>query len=263
MPEANKEVRIGDRSIPIPRFNGYKASIAGEIISTISENTPAIQEVMLAFTREYEKKNIITISRAEARLDRYQRPVILHDDDGNPRMTSEGFVAIERVPVFEDKDFNAAGVVEIPSSPTTQEQLMAVFPMIWRLAREEVIRLLALVTAPNSELMNADEEGSVDDYLAKQGKRILHEGDLDQIVDVLTIGMDVLSSQFRNKPGLPGKIAAFLDQTLSGAMDAEPNASMQKSSDPESLTDSPAPTGGDEETPSTEQVGANLSGSAS
>lgn len=258
---ATREVRIGDRNVVVPRFNGFKATIAGEIVEAVSAEWPNITDAMVTFSREYEQKNVVRISRAESRLRRYQRATPIVGEDGEPKMTDEGFVATTLEPIFADDDFNADGFVEIPSQPTTPEQVIAVFPLIWKLAKEEVVTLLALVTAPNSALADADEDGTVGEYLKKEGRKILHEGDVDQIVDALSVAVEVVAAQFRNKPGIAGKIAAFIEEAI-GTMNAtdEPD-STPTSNRQNSSTASDARTDGEDAKLSIVSHGASLSDS--
>lgn len=261
MPSTTREVRLGDRNVVVPRFNGYKATVAGEIIATITKEAPGIADKAAEFRRNYEAQHVERVTRAEAKLPRNMKVIPLRDENGELRLTEDGAVAIDRVPIFRDEDFGESGVIEIPSSPTQQEQFGAVFPYVWELARNEIVKLIALVTAPNSELAEADENGTVDDFLTKTGKRILHEADIDQIVEALGVAAEVLREQFAGKPGIVGKIATFIDAAL-GTMDVQPEAPIQdettpSESAPSSSTDSPEPTDGTVETRSTEPIGAS------
>lgn len=254
-----REVRIGDRNVVVPRFNGYKATVAGEIIAKVTEESPKIANAAAAFRLDYEQKNVERITRAEAKLPRNmrKRPVI-DPETGEYREAEDGRIALELVPVFSDGDFDESGVIEIPSSPTTQEQVAAVFPMIWKLARDEIVTLLALVTAPNRELADADEDGTIDEYLKTKGREILHEGDLDQIVEALVVAIEVLRDQFKGKPGAVGKIAAFFDNLLTSE-NAETATSDEAppTSKPSSSIDSPERTDGREGSLSTSASGAS------
>lgn len=222
------EVKVGDRTVTIPRFSGFKVVRAGRIVKELTKKYPSILFDIAAFTREYEEKNAVRVTRAMAKLPRYEDIGLTERD-------------------FGDKEF-----VEFPQSPSTPEQIAAVFPQIMEAAEGEIVELLALILAPNSELADTDEEGTVDEYLTKEGRKLLHSSDADQLVDVALVAVEVLRDQFSKKMDEVGKLRALVDPQAAAAAMRE-----AKKNSPESSTDSPAHTDGATDERSTEPLGVS------
>lgn len=219
-------VKIGDRDVTIPRFSAFKIVYAGEIVAAIARKYPAIMLDLAKFTREYEKENSVRITRAMAKTPRFQ-------DYG-----------------FGSKDFEPDGFVELPQSPTIYEQVFAVFPQIMEAARADVVTLVALILAPNSELADEDENGTVDDYLKGKSRRLLHEAEADQLVDVVVATSELLREQFAHKMGDAGNALALLTGTA-----PSDNAKTPTDNSPESSSDSPTASDGTDEQSSTALAG--------
>lgn len=223
------EVKVGDRTVTIPRFSGFKVVRAGRIVKELTRKYPSVLFDIASFTREYEERNSVRVTRAMAKLPRYEQ-IGLTDRD------------------FGDKEF-----VEFPQSPSTPEQIAAVFPQIMEAAESEIVTLLALILAPNSELADHDEAGDVDEYLSKEGKKLLHSADADQLVDVALVAVDVLRDQFAKKIDEVGKLRALVDPQAAATAARQ----AKKENSPESSTDSDAPTDGATDTQRTASVGVS------
>lgn len=172
---AAREVRIGDRTYPIARFKGFKAVRAGRIVQQLSDQYPVILDAMAEFTRNYEAKNTVRITRAMAHLPRFQALGLT------------------------DQDFDGREYIELPQAPSGEERLFAVFHKVMTIFEQQLMELLALIVAPNSELRRADSEDRVDQYLADLGKELLFEGDLDELAMLLVEAREVIEEQFTGK----------------------------------------------------------------
>lgn len=141
------------------------------------------------------------------------------------------------------------------------EQFAALFPVIWGAAESSVVELLALVLAPNNELADADERGEVDAYLAARGRRLLHESQLNELVDLAaTVGL-LIRSAF---DGISGDALERLTAVITGPTQAtEPETTPSvgdtptPTSTPPSPTVSPEPTAGTVAPSFTEPSGTN------
>lgn len=239
----SQSVKVGDRTYNIAAFKGFKAVRVGRIIAQITKEAPAIVDRMGDFTREYEQKNVIRITRSMSVLPRFKP---LFDD---MKMTPEEWEA-------------TGGAVEIPQSPEPEMVMAAVFPLAFEFAEDRVVELLAWIAAPNSELKDADEAGEVDKYISDLSKRLLHEGDLEELLALAIAGAEVVREQFAGKVEQLGKLIS----TFTGRQDSEPLSSTSSTVDvessesdttkPNSSTDSLPPTDGPEVKPSTELSGA-------
>lgn len=241
---ANKEVQVGDRTVPLPELNGFKAVRAMRLLAEISKCVPDVMDTLAKLRTDYAEQNALVVTPALAKLPRFQRITI--DADGNEH----------EEPLFTNEDFEAAGgEIRIPQDPSFTDQLIAVFPIVFDAAQDRVVELLALLIAPNSELADADEEGTVDAYLATQGRKLLHTATFDQLVVLVGEAVSIVMDALQRDGG------AALERAM-GAVTGRPPASQPaptqtESSTPESSIESPAPTDGTDEPSSTEPLGEN------
>lgn len=222
-----KEVRIGERNVTIPRFSAFKIARSGRLIAQIAKAYPTVMFDVAKFERDYETQNAVRITKTMAQLPRFESLALA------------------------DEDFEGKKYVELPRSPSKAQMFASVFPQIMEAAEGDVMTLFALVLAPNKELEEADENDAVDEYLKKSTKALLHEAFADQLLDAAIVVAQVLADQFANKIDEVGKAAA----SLQGQMSPEANST----NSPESSTDSPTPTDGNETESSTGSSGANSS----
>jgi hypothetical protein len=205
-----KEVRIGERNVTIPRFSAFKIVRSGRLIAKIAKAYPTIMFDVAKFERDYETANAVRITKTMAQLPRF-------------------------VPLgLTDADFEGREYVEIPNSPNDWQRFASVFPEVMSVGEEDVVSLLALVLAPNKELEEEDESDSVDEYLRKKGKALLHEAEGDQLLDACIAVAEVLKEQFASKIDEAGNaIAAF---TSNGNAATNGQNSQNSSTDSDGLT---------------------------
>lgn len=253
IPEVIDEVTIGDTIYKIPRVRGLKAALAGALIARVMREIPQLQKSVTEFRREYRRTNTMVLTPAMAKLPVYASLGLAPED-------------------FTD------GVVELPEEPDQQTVLMNVFPDLWELADKEIRKFLAIIVIPNRELEEADDADQVQEVLAKWGKRLIREGDLDELLELLVVGRDVLREQMQRKSGRLGKLIAQLPflQTLLSTPDPDPEPttpemaemeipSLEETPDetvspdsaPPLSTDSPSDLGGTDEQLSMESLGTN------
>lgn len=178
-----REVTVGDRSWPITRFKGLKAILAGALVARVMRELPQLQEKVSTFAKDYRSKNTVVITSALAKTPRYS------------------------VLGLSPEDFTAAGGnIELPEEPTPQQVIVHVLPDMFDLARVELQRFVGLVVIPNSELEDADDADKVDDALDRLGKQIFRNGDLDEILQVVVVGWEVLEDQILSKQQDLGKL---------------------------------------------------------
>lgn len=173
------DVTIGGKLATISKLNGYKAAEALGIISTISEETPTLLHDLAEFTRAYETENAQRMPRAAAEA----------------KFTSQAKNVSEEA-------WRASGnVLVVPTPPGLEEQIAFALPKVYKVARESLIDLLALLLASSEELEKADGEGEElygrDGALAEHRRRLLHEASLEELVAFAASAGDVLSAQLK------------------------------------------------------------------
>lgn len=172
-----RDVKIGDRTVTISRFKLFKALEAGKVISEITEQVPTVGEEIAKFSREYEKNNYVQIDRATATF-RYP----------------------EEVAHMSDEVWKASNnMLTLRESPSVQEQVLHVFPEVFQAAQAHVLKLLALLVTPDSELREAHRADNVDIKLEETATTLMHEADLADLVDLAEAAVDTIKEQFSGK----------------------------------------------------------------
>lgn len=267
---AERQVQVGETAHTIRPFTGYKAVRAGRIIARITQQYPDVLSKMESFREDYERRNHTTVTREMAKLPAFSRV---------KRVERDGETVTEQVPIYTEEDFDRAegGVIEVPRSPGGAEQALAAFPLVFDVAEHELRNLIGLILISNRELEEADEGDRVDDALAAKGREALHTSSLEQLLELVAVAFEVVEEQFEGKlERLQGAISGLIGQAPSlEAAEESPSPSPEQGSEEatsegktepkaesseserSSSTDSPPPTGGAGETPSTEPVGAS------
>ena len=240
------ELKVGDRQVSLPELNGFKAVRAARLVSEVMKCAPQVNERLSQLRAEYADVNALVVTPALAKLPRFQRTVL--DEDGTER----------QVPIFTAEDFEAAGgEIRIPQDPPLPEQIIAVFPVVWGAAEQQVVELLALLIAPNSELADADDNGTVDEYLAASARKLLHAATLDQLVELAVASIEQVVAALTKDGG------NAVERALGAVTGTAPSTPSQTTSSTQaSSTESDEPTDGAAGPSSTEAPGVK-SGSAS
>ena len=225
------QLTVGDREITIPALNGFKAVRAGRLVAEAAECLPAVQEA-IAKVREGTPDLVLTPQLAK--LPRFQREI-----DG------------EMTPIFTEADFEAAGgTITLPQSPPRQDIILAVFPIAFKHAERQLVELLALVTISNSDLRQADEEGKVEEILTREGKRLLHEASIGQLIALATAAIEQVSEALSGDDlgRAMGAVTGRMTAPDPDPIPAPENSAETQPSTRESSTGSPEPTDGPEQT---------------
>lgn len=244
MSDKARTVQVGERTYTVQPFKGFKATRIGRIVAEVTRQVPGVLDDMAQFTREFESKNAVRITRQMSMLPRFKS---LFEDMS---MTDEDW---ER----------CGGAVEIPQPPDPNMVFASVFPRVFEQAEKQVLDLLAWVAVSNADLRDADDSDTVDELIAKTRKDLLHEGDLSELLELFIVGVDMIKGEFAGKrDALTGAISG-----LTGRQDASSQSTNEQddeapvsatSTEKQSLsTDSQPPTDGHDVTPSTESPSAS------
>lgn len=221
-----REVRIGERLIPIESPNGFKFMEATELIGQISEAVPTLQAESERFVREYRERNGEVLDRAIA-LIKY--PEALKDVD-DEWWESQG----QKVTLLGDK-------------PDGFQHGLAMFKKVYSAAREPLVRLVAVLAAPAGDLHREDTGGDLNAYLEKFGKELLHNGRLTDLVVILVRSLEAMKDEFAQDGEAMravGEIQTFLGRgTATPTPSASsPSTSSEPSDEPSAITTPPADT---------------------
>ncbi|MEJ7783170.1 MAG: hypothetical protein WKF96_00105 [Solirubrobacteraceae bacterium] len=190
------DVTIGGEARHIGEFSAYKALLAMEMIASVEGTFREVLGEVAAFKRSYEAEHYVQLDRAEAR--RHFRPkalyetVVHHLEDGTTTEV-DAPVLLDGAPLLgpdplghlTEADWAASEhKLRVPDSPSENVQIAAMVPVAFRLGRDEVLALLALVLTPNSDLerWDTDDTVNVPVELAAAGRALLHRARADELV---------------------------------------------------------------------------------
>jgi hypothetical protein len=204
------EVKVGDRHVTVAPFNGRKAIIAGGAVRSITHKAPDLQKRVAEFAREYSEQFA-------------------------QRITRDMVLAIpfwqERLGHLSDGDWEQRGnVLTLPATPETRDLFFAVFPHLMDVAETDVLRLLALIVIPNSELAGAAREGSVDDALSKEADRLLDDATVGQLAELAVAAVDVVQEEFNDR----SRPLMRLRELILGQPDSPPSSESRSTQQPTS-----------------------------
>jgi hypothetical protein len=168
--------------------------------------------------------------------------------------------------------------IEYPGEARPWQSRAVGFVKANEVAPNTVRQLLGLIVISNRDLEKFDEEAEGDSdkilgELEKLGREVLFAGELEEIVDLLAEGSEVIYTQLEKMEVAWGKLGGLLDrvrgrqeqaqeQATEETTDEEPAEPSSSTSDSEpSSTSSPPPSTGSDEPSSTEPRGASSSSS--
>lgn len=273
------EVTVGDRTIRIEDFSARKGLRILRLLEHTAKGVPEIQKRWGEYTREYEDTHTVDLDRALARSQYPPEPLMREEPvvvDGVVQTDLLNRPLVRREPMFDeagkvrvgpdplghitDADWAASGnKLRQPRSPTAAEQVVAILPLAIELAEGEVAKLLGLVAMPNRDVKTYGRD-SLDvlwEKAAELGDDIL-EAPMDQVVELAVVAGECVQETYMVKvvERLGGRLAA-IGRLFGMKLTADPETSNETSPtpastrNPTSSTDSPPPTDGAKDEPST------------
>lgn len=235
-----KTVKIGERQYEIQRFRGLKAIL---VMAALTRVTKEVPDILNDVSKAYSARNTVVITEPMSRLPRWEG------------FTKEDFDEAEKS--------SGRREIEIPAPIGGNEQMLQALPMLLEQARKEVVRLLAILITPNSDLKEADKNDTVEALLDKHYDELMYDADLEELAELLLVGQDVLMDQLSSKKDRLGKLIGSLWNRLGTRTEqstglslpsvtttedkpAELTPSTSTPDVPTSSTPSPAPTDGTE-----------------
>lgn len=282
-----REVTIAGESRRIGEFSAFKAFTGLEIADEVEGEIRALFKRSAEFKREYESENYTDFPRAEAR--RYFAPGPMYrtvplEVDGDPVLEDGQVVTISQPLLDEhgapligpdplghltDQDWEASGQkLRVHDSPSPKLVQGAMVPAAFRIAKVQVLRLIALALTSNDELERWErEEKDVNEALDAEAGRLQHKASIGELMEVAYAVVEEAQAQLsgpfdritaaltaaaerRRKEKPPEPVAPPMTMEEDEAEPEEGDGESAPSTT--SSTDSPPPTGGSADTPSTE-----------
>lgn len=218
------QVQIGSSTHTLEEFIAFKAVYAGEIVAGASAQIQQLLAKVAQFNRDYRKENVVRITRGTAAMRGYEIP---------------------------EAAWNADGYIELPDSPDQMEIIGFIFPEAFKLARNEVLKLLALALISDNDLQEAEGGGQLDSALLDRGKRLLFQATLGQLINLTGVVTEMVQDTFDEQAEALGKIRSALQRARPNRVEEQPTeltpatvTPAPGASSPPSSTPSPEPTDG-------------------
>lgn len=234
-----QQVQIGSNTFTIDEFSAFQAVYAGEIVAGASQQVQLLMEKIAQFNRDYREKNKVAITKAISVMRGYDLP---------------------------DDAFNAEGVAYLPDAPDQIEIIGYIFPEAFRLARTEVLKVLALAILSPNELADYERQGGevLDKALEERGDRLLFECKLGDLIALAAAVVTEVQATIEEQAEHLGKLRGLLQRNRDKERQVEPeqlSGAVTVTRPPEndsqtSFMDSPEPTDGTGDTSPTQPASA-------
>lgn len=272
-----KEVRIGDRTVGLSSLSGFKVMRAGTLLARITRQVTGVEQQIQEFVSSYRAANTELITRAKfeyrqgleeaARIAQRRAELAEEHADWSDEQVDEeierlrGQIERARLTISDEAWEKSDNQVELATDPSPFQIGAYLLPQILDAAEDDVVRLLALVTAPESELRTAKRDGgdAYVAYLSEKGEALLFDAEIEQLIELAITAAEVLGEKLRGKA--PRLRAAW--NRLTGAEEApeqsQPETETESETTPTpdgasssstSSTESPPPTDGEPTSPS-------------
>lgn len=176
------KIRIGGNEQVLQPFSAAKAIEAGALVTEIVQAGNGLISAMNDYVRDSSERNTLRMPRAV---------VFYRDPERAAQIPADAWEASENM-------------LELPGPvPSFEEQLLGVFPQLFTVAREQVLKLLALVVVDERELEQADTQGGADgvqDLLAVKARELLYRAQMPELLSLAQAAWDVCREQLAADP---------------------------------------------------------------
>lgn len=287
-------VTIGGEEHRIADFSAFKAIYAMSEVSAIQGVWRDVLTAGAEFKRQYEAEHFVKIDRAEARRQ-FPPRVLLEDvpiESETGMLVEDGVPLLRQVPMIRDgvpvmgpdplghlsdEDWQASGQqLRIADSPEPALEVAAMVEAGFRLARTQVLRLIALAVAKNADLETWEREGgdaAIAAQLDAEAQRLMHRASMAELVRLAVATAETMRDELAGPFGEAREALARLREQATPApttpepepmhVETETPPSGDATPSPTSSTDSPDATADGPPTSSTEPAGTSSPVSAS
>jgi hypothetical protein len=189
-----KTFTVGDPSLEkVMRITDY--------ISEVLEELPEIFQDVETFQSEYKISHREIMTREEFENPEYSAVVEALG------FTAEDFEDSTKVVTDE-----VSGDTGLPfyKSPDDFQTIAHVFPKVWKVARENLVDLCALITITDGELEEHDRRGAVNGLIKERAHFIKYNAQLDELLSILSIGLVIVKDQIESASKSLGKVSEDL-----------------------------------------------------
>lgn len=179
---ANRDVRVGDRTITVQEFSGYKFLEATELVAQVMDQVPELDQQLADWVQHWADSHAEDMSRAAAEF--------MYGAD-HPRLSK----------ISEEAWQQSGQRLQQKPAPNQGMVIAQVFPKAYRFAREPLTNLIALVATPNSELAD-DDANSRSPYedggsVHKARQFVLHNAGMGALMQLLTVALEATREELQ------------------------------------------------------------------
>ena len=235
------KVTLGGEEIAVAQFSAFKALLFGELLGDAEPAFRKLTDETQQLRSEWMQRRKITMTRTEARRQFRPQPLVrsVEQPDGTyvhePATLEDGTPIVGPDPLahLTEADWAACDhKLVIPEAPSDNELFAAMVPKAFKIARTEVMRMLALALVTNRTLEDLDEQDAatgepLTEYLDAEVKKIAHRASLEELVDAARILGVYVIEQVR---GPFDSLVAAVQEAFQGQPDPEPTEGMEPGS---------------------------------
>lgn len=154
-------IKLGESDeIRLEKWRGLKAFEVIDALTELGEKVPNLDTAIGEYRRSYRESNFIELPRETAE---YRDP--------------------ERARQVSEEAWQASGhKLRMPSSPAFEQIVLAVFPTIYRAAKDTVLKLLAIVVSTNREIDEAEQADGLDELWKEKRAWLLRTAEYTDLI---------------------------------------------------------------------------------
>jgi hypothetical protein len=195
------KVTIGGNERTVPVLNGVRALESLRLINEIMQVAPDVMRKRAAFIKKYGEDNAQVLNRGEVRVKFPPRPVF-NTQTGDPVLDENGQVRLidplARISEHDWASMNNSYVIK--PEPSDIEVGLVMVQDVLNKALVPFTQLLGLLMAKNDEVLtHMFNESDLDDWLEKEGRKILHDADIDELIELVIVAIEVSNNRVKKK----------------------------------------------------------------
>lgn len=201
------------------------ADAALRLLDMAADSAEEIQTVIdraNAWRRRYSEENAIAITEES------------FNDPGQAEQLEEAGYTRERV--------KEAGVIRLPIEPSEAETFASILPGLYRTLRDPILTACAIMLAPGDEILEAEDNGQLEEYLAGWRRTIRANATPDQLGELVHAAWEQASDELIG--GAVGKLMGRFQGVISPTAEPAPEEKPPAKTKPRSSTRSRARTAG-------------------
>jgi hypothetical protein len=195
------KVTIGGNERTVPVLNGVRALESLRLIQEIMQVAPDVMRKRAAFIKTYGEENAEILSRGQAKVRFPPRPVY-NAQTGDPVLDENGQVRlVDPLGRISEHDWaSMSNALVIKPAPGDLEVGLVMVQDVLSKALLPFTRLLGLLMANNGDVLtHMFNDSDLDEWLEKEGRKILNDADIDELIELVIVAIEVSNNRVKKK----------------------------------------------------------------